>query len=481
MFGINDWRNECAPEITRENSFPHGIHSSMRKEVYSNSIVCGSPPLVGSATLDLIMERVKRLETALRVTESSLRVALTDKKMMEKKINALEERLSAVERSNCSTRDTSSQNLTDRELSDPIPAVNMLNFLEDPRGDDSLLDHYDKQASYPYSDFYAMSQEMENYADFPDQSMRKTLSYPSYCYDNATSNRKLSSHEVDMLHHGWNETKTSMAYGPNFDATAQHDSFPAHLGFNPYHCLPPPTALSRSVSAPMPEPAKVNPSSLTPNSSGPSDKVIFVERNSSGKTTKVIWKVENAKSKLKTGAGKPLVSPQFEIDSEEGEMKLMLFPYFGDYLGCERNGKELRTRERQQRFDELVNKGPLGAAIRVKSNGKHSKMLNYRLFIGDLDLGVFTTDFSDHIVHGTEDNGVSDLLAHISSERNSGKKCGLEVRMEILSNDKKSIDIPGTVNEEVLCTEDNSLSPFVVSLSQRISTQTLPINPPPGL
>jgi len=146
-----------------------------------------------------------------------------------------------------------------------------------------------------------------------------------------------------------------------------------------------------------------------------------------GKTTKVTWRIDNIKGKLKMGAGKPLVSPQFHIDSivNEGELKLMLFPYTGDHLG-ERNGKELRTRERQQRFEQLVNTGPLGAALRIKSSGQHAHKLRYRLSIGNVNLGTFQTDFSDHIVHGTDDNGVEDLLACIDSGKNIAW-CVLEI------------------------------------------------------
>jgi len=172
-------------------------------------------------------------------------------------------------------------------------------------------------------------------------------------------------------------------------------------------------------------------STLTTSSPAPMatwnpNKCIRIDHDESGKTTKVTWRVDNIKSKLKMGAGKPLVSPQFRVDSiEEGELKLMLFPYTGDELG-ERNGRELRTRERQQRFEQLVNTGPLGAALRIKASGQHAKTLKFRLLIGDVDLGTFETDFSDHIVHGTEGDGVKDLLACIDTSKNVAW-CTLEI------------------------------------------------------
>eukprot|EP00397_Hematodinium_sp_SG-2012_P052901 GEMP01062842.1.p1 GENE.GEMP01062842.1~~GEMP01062842.1.p1 ORF type:complete len:297 (+),score=50.14 GEMP01062842.1:74-964(+) len=140
----------------------------------------------------------------------------------------------------------------------------------------------------------------------------------------------------------------------------------------------------------------------------------------------VTWKVDNIKSKLKMSAGKPLVSPQFALGNLE--LKLMLFPFVGDALG-ERSGKELRTRERQQRFEHLVNNGPMGAALRLKANNSQKENLRYKLFVGHQDLGSFSTDFSDHIIHGTDDDGVKDLLSSFEEEDD---KFVVVCRLEVL-------------------------------------------------
>jgi len=128
----------------------------------------------------------------------------------------------------------------------------------------------------------------------------------------------------------------------------------------------------------------------------------------------VTWKIEHAKAKLKMSAGKPVVSPQFSLGL--ANLKLMLFPFVGNALSELKNGKELRTRERQQRFEHVVNNGPIGAALRVKASGPLSESIRYKLYVGEQDLGSFSTDFNDNIIHGTEENSIKDLLACFDAE-----------------------------------------------------------------
>lgn len=160
----------------------------------------------------------------------------------------------------------------------------------------------------------------------------------------------------------------------------------------------------------------------------PCDNIV-ISTNGQGSQI-VTWKIENVKSKLKMSAGKPVVSPQFALGRTD--LKLMLFPYVGTALGEVRSGRELRTRERQQRFEHLVNNGPMGAALRLKANSAQGENLRYKLFVGHLDLGSFTTDFSDHIIHGTEDDGIKDLLSCFEEENDKAVVvCRLEVLPDI--------------------------------------------------
>lgn len=113
--------------------------------------------------------------------------------------------------------------------------------------------------------------------------------------------------------------------------------------------------------------------------------------------TRMTWRIDNVRAKLKSCAGKALVSPPFEAFGMP-DMRLMVFP-----LGEPSRGSS-KTREQKTRYESMLASGPLHCALRLKvvSAGKNS-VLTFTLFVGNISRGPLVHDFAEHIVHGSDD------------------------------------------------------------------------------
>jgi len=111
---------------------------------------------------------------------------------------------------------------------------------------------------------------------------------------------------------------------------------------------------------------------------------------------RVEWRIENVRIKLRSCAGKPLVSPPFEAKGLSN-LRLMVYP------GSDQ-GRGLRSRDQKSKYDSMINSGPLNGALKFKvtSAGAQS-VLTFDLFVGDLRSGPMRHNFAEHVVQGCDD------------------------------------------------------------------------------
>lgn len=114
----------------------------------------------------------------------------------------------------------------------------------------------------------------------------------------------------------------------------------------------------------------------------------------------VEWRIENVRMKLRSCAGKPLVSPPFDAKGL-ANLRLMVFP------GLD-HGRGLRTREQKSKYESMINAGPLNGALKFKvtSAGSHS-VLTFNLCVGEVKKGPMTHNFAEHVVQGCDDFGIN--------------------------------------------------------------------------
>jgi hypothetical protein len=154
---------------------------------------------------------------------------------------------------------------------------------------------------------------------------------------------------------------------------------------------PPMMSLARSTSDGLGESSKGG-GSLH----GQIQEQLIKEGPDSPSITRMTWRIDNVRTKLKSCAGKALVSPPFEALGIP-DMRLMVFP------SAEQN-RGLKTREQKAQYENMINVGPLHCALRLKvvSVGKNS-VLTFTLFVGSVKHGPMVHDFAEHIIHGCDD------------------------------------------------------------------------------
>ncbi|OLQ04262.1 hypothetical protein AK812_SmicGene12679 [Symbiodinium microadriaticum] len=121
------------------------------------------------------------------------------------------------------------------------------------------------------------------------------------------------------------------------------------------------------------------------------------------------------KTKFKDCLGRPLVSPQFEV-----------FPNLGDLDG-------LTMREQKARYEARFAEGPVSGAIKFKVVTETGGRLEikFNLFIGDVVQGPLVHNFADHVIAGfefsvevIEINGVGVKLGTAPLQRQRGAATG---------------------------------------------------------
>lgn len=153
----------------------------------------------------------------------------------------------------------------------------------------------------------------------------------------------------------------------------------------PQGILPPPEFPTRSQSAPP----EASPESIT---------IQYIEVDGQN-CPRIEWRIENVRMKLRSCAGKPLVSPPFEAQSLSlTNLRLMVFP------GAEPGRQSLRTREQKSKYEDMITNGPLHGALKFKvtSAGQQS-VLKFNLFVGKSKKVTLVHNFAEHVVQGCDD------------------------------------------------------------------------------
>jgi len=125
--------------------------------------------------------------------------------------------------------------------------------------------------------------------------------------------------------------------------------------------------------------------------------------------TRVEWYVDALVSKLQASMGRPLVSQPFAALGLPN-LRLMIFPDGRDTL------KNARSAERKVLYTNMLKKGPLHGALKLKADCLHSAtVMTVKLTVGSYRSGPLVYDFSQQAIHGLEDFGGLDWLQEISS------------------------------------------------------------------
>lgn len=130
------------------------------------------------------------------------------------------------------------------------------------------------------------------------------------------------------------------------------------------------------------------------------------------------WRIDGVQQKLKGCMGRPLVSPSF-VAMGLPNLRLMVFP----------DGKEpakgMRSRRQREQYQQMVSRGPLRGALRLKAAGLGERcIVTFRLSVGGAGAGPYLGDFSEHPVGGCSDFGI-DWLDQV--EEDGSLTVGVEV------------------------------------------------------
>lgn len=138
------------------------------------------------------------------------------------------------------------------------------------------------------------------------------------------------------------------------------------------------------------------------------------------KCTRVEWKIDDLNGKLQASMGRPLVSPPFAALGLPN-LRLMVFPDGREVM------KNARSSERKGLYTQMIKKGPLHGALKLKADCLQcATVMTVNLIVGEVRAGPLVYDFSEQAIHGLDDFGI-DWLRQV--ERFSGS---LTVGIEIL-------------------------------------------------
>jgi len=191
----------------------------------------------------------------------------------------------------------------------------------------------------------------------------------------------------------------------------------------------PPVASVGPIAPPPPGPPGPPGLAAEPPLAGPVDKVnlelppgikIFGFQAAGPKCTRVEWKIDDLNGKLQASMGRPLVSPPFAALGLPN-LRLMVFPDGREVM------KNARSSERKGLYTQMIKKGPLNGALKLKADCLQcATVMTVNLIVGEVRAGPLVYDFSEQAIHGLDDFGI-DWLRQV--ERFTGS---LTVGIEIL-------------------------------------------------
>lgn len=136
--------------------------------------------------------------------------------------------------------------------------------------------------------------------------------------------------------------------------------------------------------------------------------------------TRVEWQIEDLRSRLLANMGRPLVSPSISAPNLPN-LRLMVLPDAREVL------KNSRSSERKKLYDNMIKKGPLHGALKLKVDClERATIVRFNLTVGSMRVGSMTFDFADQAIHGSEDFAM-DWLKQVDKQTGS-----LSVGVEIL-------------------------------------------------
>lgn len=152
----------------------------------------------------------------------------------------------------------------------------------------------------------------------------------------------------------------------------------------------------------------------------PGIKIFGKQTGGGPKCTRVEWKIDDLNGKLQASMGRPLVSPPFAALGLPN-LRLMVFPDGREVM------KNARSSERKGLYTQMIKKGPLHGALKLKADCLQcATVMTVNLIVGEVRAGPLVYDFSEQAIHGLDDFGI-DWLRQV--ERFSGS---LTVGIEIL-------------------------------------------------
>jgi hypothetical protein len=135
--------------------------------------------------------------------------------------------------------------------------------------------------------------------------------------------------------------------------------------------------------------------------------------------TRVDWSIEDFRGKLLASMGRPLVSPPFAVQGLPN-LRLMVFPDSRETV------KNARSRDRKGLYENMVRKGPLHGALKLKADclepGRDASVVRLNLLVGAVRRGPFTFDFTERAVAGCDDFGM-DWLKQIDKATGNLRVC----------------------------------------------------------
>lgn len=173
----------------------------------------------------------------------------------------------------------------------------------------------------------------------------------------------------------------------------------------------------------LPEPAKggIAAKASSQASSGDAHPGVTVGPAVVGGTacTRVDWSIEDFRGKLLASMGRPLVSPPFAVQGLPN-LRLMVFPDSRETV------KNARSRDRKGLYENMVRKGPLHGALKLKADclepGRDASVVRLNLLVGAVRRGPFTFDFTERAVAGCDDFGM-DWLKQIDKATGNLRVC----------------------------------------------------------
>jgi hypothetical protein len=126
---------------------------------------------------------------------------------------------------------------------------------------------------------------------------------------------------------------------------------------------------------------------------------------------RALWRIPRLQERVGSSSGRPVLSPVFQLGAGLSDARLMIFP---DGKVKSEGGAATKKKHSKSNKKLACSCGPLNCGLKLKVPSGESAVRFY-LSVGSKRLGPFAGDFSEQVMHGSDDLGV-DWLSQVNRD-----------------------------------------------------------------